>query len=128
MNYHILFAGILAAMAAFGHLTAGRKLYLKPLMNSDLDEVPKRIMLSLFHYMSVFQVMSTLVLLAGCGEQCMMYENVHDVVKFIGFNYALFAIVQFIIGAASPVKNGVLKMFQWMFWAFISTFALLGVL
>ncbi len=126
MNYQVLFAGILAAMATFGHFTAGRKLYLKPVMESDLDEIPKRIVLSLFHYMSAFQVMSSIVLLVGCGNKCMMYENVNDVVKFIGICYGLFAIVQFIIGATSPVKNGVLKMFQWMFWAFISTFALLG--
>lgn len=127
MNIHILFAGILAAMAVFGHFTAGRKLYLKPVMDSNLDEVPKRIMLSLFHYMSVFQIMSVIVLFYASSDAAMMHDDISIVIKFIGICYGLFGIVQFVIGALSPIKNGVLKMFQWMFWVFISAFALLGV-
>lgn len=57
MNYLILLAGILAALATIGHFTVGAKDFLKPVMNSDIDEIPKKVMQSLFHYMSIFSLL-----------------------------------------------------------------------
>ncbi len=128
MNTYVLIAGIISLMATVGHFAMGKKMYLKPVLDSNLDQVPKKVMHSLFHYMSVFMVLSTFVLLARCGNKCMMYENVYDVVKFVGIVYGFFAITQFIIAATSGIKNGIFNMFQWIFWLLISVFALLGVM
>lgn len=128
MNYFILIASILALGAVFGHFTMGVKLYLKPVLNSNIDEVPKQIMHSLFHYASVFMVLSTIILFTGASQACPLYDYVHNMIKFIALVYAFMAIAQIIIALTSGVKGGLTKMFQWVFWALIALFAILGTL
>lgn len=127
MNYFILTAGILAALATIGHFTMGAKNFLKPVMNSDLDLTVKKVMQSLFHYMSVYMVLTSLFLIAMSTGECQQFENTPDVVKLIGFIYAGFAIVQFIIAATSKIKMGIFKLFQWIFWTLIAFFTLYTV-
>jgi hypothetical protein len=57
----------------------------------------------------------------------LIFDSPGDVLKIIGLNYAGFAIVQFIIASRSKVKNGVFKMFQWIFWALIAFFSFICV-
>jgi len=128
MNYFILISAILSLAAVIGHFTMGRKDYLKPVLNSDIDIVPKKVMQSCFHYMSVTLVLSTIILLAGSYHSCPMYDYVHNMVRFIGILFGLFAVSQFIIAATSGIPGGVFKLFQWVFWALISAFAILGTL
>jgi len=122
----VLIAGIIAAMATLGHFTAGNKLYLKPFLACDLDPLPKNVILSVFHYISVFQVLSSfmLIMIGIRGDECLYDPTL--VLSFIGFNYAMFAIVQVVIALTSSVQGGLFKMFQWIFWAFISLFIFLG--
>ncbi len=127
MNYFILTAGVLAALATIGHFTMGSKTFLRPVMKSDLDLTVKKVMQSLFHYMSVYMVLTSLFLIAMSTGECQQFENTPDVVKFIGFVYAGFAIVQFIIAATSKIKMGIFKLFQWIFWALIAFFTLVTV-
>ncbi len=122
----VLMAGILAGLATLGHFTAGSKLYLKPFLACDLEPIPKNVILSVFHYISVYQILSSLVLvMVGINfENCM-----HDptmVLNFIGMNYAFFAVVQIVIALTSSVKGGLFKMFQWIFWILISVLVFLG--
>lgn len=127
MNYYTLIAGILSLMATFGHFTMGAKSYMKPVLKSDADEISKKVMHSLFHYMSVFMLITTIFLIGfGIGYN-MGFENVYDVTKLIGTIYLGFAIIQFIIALTSSIEKAVFKMFQWIFWVLIATFALLGV-
>ena len=128
MNYFIFISALIAFVAAIGHFTMGRKDYLKPVLDSDIDLVPKKVMQSLFHYMSVVLVLSTIILLAGSHHSCPMYDYVHTMIRFIGMLFGLFAVTQFIIAATSGISGGVLKLFQWLFWALISAFAILGTL
>ncbi|MBK3516005.1 hypothetical protein [Carboxylicivirga marina] len=126
MNTMVLMAGILAGLATLGHFTAGSKLYLKPFLACDLEPIPKNVILSVFHYISVYQILSSLVLvMVGINfENCM-----HDptmVLNFIGMNYAFFAVVQIVIALTSSVKGGLFKMFQWIFWILISVLVFLG--
>ena len=102
--------------------------YLKPVLNSDADIVPKKVMQSVFHYMSVFMILSTLVLFAGSHELCPMYDYVHNMIRFIAIVYVFFALAQFMIAATSGIPGGILKMFQWLFWALIAAFAIIGTL
>jgi len=128
MNYFIFISALIAFVAIIGHFTMGRKDYLKPVLDSDIDLVPKKVMQSLFHYMSVVLVLSTIILLAGSHHSCPMYDYVHNMVRFIGMLFGLFAVTQFIIAATSGVPGGVFKLFQWVFWLLISVFAIVGTL
>ena len=85
-------------------------------------------MQSLFHYMSVFLVLSAIILFAGSHHSCPLYDYVHNMVKFIAIVYAFFAVTQFIIALTSGISGGVFKIFQWVFWALIAVFAILGTL
>jgi hypothetical protein len=128
MNYFIFISALIAFVAVIGHFTMGRKDYLKPVLDSDIDIVPKKVMQSLFHYMSVVLVLSTFILLAGSHHSCPMYDYVHNMIRFIGILFALLAVTQFLIAATSGISGGVFKLFQWVFWALISVFAIVGTL
>jgi hypothetical protein len=127
MNYLILIAGILAALATIGHFAIGTKDFLNPVMESNTDIIPKKVMQSLFHYMSVFMIFTSIVLIAVAMGYDLFFENPTDVVKLIGFTYAGFAVVQFVIAITSSIKGGVFKLFQWVFWTLIALFSLFGV-
>lgn len=127
MNYYILTAGVLASFATIGHFAMGTKDFLKPVMVSDIDEIPKKVMESLFHYMSVFMILTSIVLLAIAMGHNLTFESTADVVKIIGIVYACFAVVQFYIALTSSIKMGVFKLFQWVFWILISVFSFLGI-
>jgi uncharacterized membrane protein len=128
MNYFIFISALISFVALIGQISMGRKDYLKPVLDADIDLVPKKVMQSLFHYMSVFLVLSTIILLAGSHHLCPMYDYVHNMIRFIAIVFGCFAIVQFIIALTSGVPGGVFKMFQWVFWALISVFAVIGTL
>lgn len=123
MNYFFLAAGIISLSACVGHFTMGYKQFLKPVLNSNIDEIPKRVMLSLFHYMSVFMVISTILLLSfGLGINCMSC-NIKDAVLMIAILYSFHAVVSFIIA----LRVGIFKMFQWIFWLIIAVLSFLGL-
>jgi len=126
MNYLLLTSGIVATLATIGHFTIGNKDFLKPVINSKVDEIPKNVMQSLFHYMSVYMVLTSVILLAFSTGNQLIFENPTDIVKVIGFVYAGYAIVQFIIALSSKVDKGVFKMFQRVFWTLIAVFSLLS--
>lgn len=127
MNYLILTAGIISLFATAGHFAIGSKVFLKPVINSDIDEIPKKVMHSLFHYMSAYMILSTLVLIMTSIGRCMLFEDTDSVVKFIGMSYVGFAIPQFIIALTSSIKGGIFKLFQWVFWIIIAVLCFLGI-
>ncbi len=126
MNAYVLIAGILALFTTIGHFTMGNKMYLQPMLNSELDPVPKKVMHSVFHYVSVFLITSSLSLLAyGFGVTAFQGEEL--LIKFISFNYAAFAIWQVIIALTSEIPKSLFKLFQWVFFILIAIFSLAGV-
>ncbi|MBC8316075.1 MAG: hypothetical protein ISR57_05780 [Bacteroidales bacterium] len=126
MNYFTLFAGIIALIAVIGHFAMGKKMYLTPVLKSDIDEVPKKVVESLFHYMSAFMIITTFFLIWSSFGMCRLFEHTNEVALFIGIIYGGFAITQFIIALISSIKMGPLKMFQWIFWMAISVLSILG--
>ncbi len=126
MNTMVLVAGFISAIATIGHFTTGKKLYLKPFLACNLDPLPKNVILSVFHYISAFQVLSSFILImAGIrGNECLYDPTM--ALSFIGLNYAMFAIIQVIIALTSSIQGGLFKMFQWIFWTLISLFIFLG--
>ena len=122
----VLIAGILAAMATLGHFTMGVKLYLRPLLASDMDAIPKKVMHTVFHYISVYMTLSAwmLIMIGIRGEDCMFDPTL--VLSFVGMNYALFAVTQILIALTSKISGALFKMFQWIFWVLIAVFSFLA--
>ena len=125
MNWLILIAGLFALFATIGHLTMGRKSFLRPMMDASFDEVPKKVMQSVFHYVSVFQILSAVaLLLVAFGFSFNLDSTL--LVWFVALNYSLFAITGIIIDLTSGIPNGLVKMFQWIFWVIIAVLAWIG--
>ncbi len=125
MNWPIFIAGVGAVCITLGHFTAGSKLYLKPMLQSSFDDLPKKVNHCIFHYVSVYLMLSALfLLLIGIG-----YNNQADnswLVKFIAVNYGFFAVVQIVTAATSGIPNAIFKMFQWILFVFVAVFAWVG--
>ena len=125
MNWMILVSGLAAGLANLGHFTVGSKNFLKPMLQADFDDVSKKVMHCIFHYISVYMVLSFMVLIAiGLGFSFGSANAL--LVKFIAINYFLFAITQIVIAATSNIPNGVIKLFQWIFFIGVAIFAWIG--
>ncbi len=125
MNWMIFISGLAAGFVNFGHFTVGSKDFLKPMLQADFDDVPKKVMHCVFHYVSVYVVLSFIVLTAiGLGFSFGTADTL--LVKFIAINYFLFAITQIVIAATSNIPNGVIKLFQWIFFMGVAIFAWIG--
>lgn len=126
MNWIIIIAGILAAFVTFGHLIFGINWYLRPMLESNLETVPKATMQCVFHYVTVFLIVSTLFLLYVGID----YEDVREpslVVYFIGINYFIFAIVQIIYAFKNNLERPLIIMFQWVMFLPIGILCMIGV-
>jgi hypothetical protein len=127
MNWSIFIAGVGAVFITVGHFTAGSKLYLQPMLQASFDDLPKKANHCVFHYVSVYLVLSAIfLLLTGTG-----YHSGADnswLVKFISLNYGLFALVQIVIAATSGIQNAIFKMFQWLLFVFVAVFAWVGTI
>ncbi len=125
MNWLVLISGLFVLFAVIGHFTMGSKSFLKPMMDASFDEVPKKVMHSVFHYVSVFLVTSAaLLILVGFGVD--LGTGTTLAVRFVAVNYALFAVVQLIIALTSSIESPLMKLFQWTLWIIIAVLALIG--
>ncbi len=61
MIYICLFLSILILI---GHLFAGYKMYVLPMLKSNTEDVAKNVMFSVFHYMTVILTISPIYLIA----------------------------------------------------------------
>lgn len=127
MNLPILIAGIVAAIATIGHFTVGVKIYLSPMLRAQFNPTSKYVISGVFHYVSIFQTLSSisLIMIGIWGDNCKIETDL--ILGFLGINYCLFAIVQFISISKSRVKGAWLPMFQWIFWITISLFIFVGL-
>ncbi len=125
MNWFFISAGLLCAFTTIGHFLMGTKMYLKPMLSASFDLVPKKVMHSVFHYVSVFLILSTLALLL-LGFGVITDSQPSLLVRFIALNYALFAIWQIAIAATSEIPKGIFKLFQWTFFIIIAVLAWIG--
>ncbi|GAB4342390.1 MAG: hypothetical protein Kow0037_29760 [Calditrichia bacterium] len=124
MNILLLISGAIAAFVIIGHFIFGIRWYLQPMLDAEFEAIPKRVMHAVFHYVSVFLILSTLALLGAAlgllpGASSLL-------VKFIGLNYFLFAIWQILLAATSGIPGALIKMFQWSAFLPIAVLAWLG--
>lgn len=126
MNGLIFIAGIFAGVTTIGHFTMGIKSYLKPMLDAEFDIISKKVMHCVFHYVSVYLILSSLVLLsAGIGLKNVVFPTL--LLKFIAINYIAFALFQISIALTSKIQKSLFKMFQWTFFILIAGFILLGI-
>lgn len=127
MNGLIIAAGVIAGMTTMGHFVVGSKQFLAPMLGSQFEQVPKKVMHCVFHYVSVFLLFSTLALLLAGFEIDIGGGNT-ALVRFIGLNYLAFAIWQLAIATTSGIPRGVFKLFQWVLFLAIAGLAFAGTL
>ena len=126
MNWALFIAGLFAGLTTLGHFFVGSKSFLKPMLQASFDEVPKKVLHCVFHYVSAYLILSTIVLLAmGLGFN--VKGDTTLLIRFIAIHYAAFAVTQIIIAVTSEIKGGIFKLFQWIFFVIIAVAAWLGV-
>ncbi|QYJ95480.1 hypothetical protein [Shewanella spartinae] len=126
MNIYFLIAGIIAILTCVGHFSLGKKRFLTPMLEADFDPIAKSVMHCVFHYISVFLVLSALVLLA-CSFSMVSNMQSYGLLLFIALNFVLFAIWQIYIGYFAEIKGAFRSLFQWIFFALVSAFTLAGI-
>ena len=125
MNWMIFISGLAAGFVNVGHFTVGSKDFLKPMLQAEFDDIPKKVMHCVFHYVSVYVVLSFIVLIAvGLGFSFGAADKL--LVKFIAINYFFFAITQIVIAATSNIPKGMIKLFQWILFMIIAILAWIG--
>ncbi len=127
MNIFILVSGVFALLTVIGHFAVGQKQFLSPMLEADVEPVAKNVMHSVFHYVSVFLVLSTIALLLS-GLGFVPVESASMLCSFIGLNYLAFAVWQILIALKSGLNKPLLKLFQWVFFILIGGFALTGTM
>ena len=126
MNWLIFIGGLAAGFCMLGHFAIGSKAFLRPMLQAPFDDVPKKVMHCVFHYISAFLILSSIALITiGLGYNFGADSTL--LVKFIAINFFIFAITQILIAATSTIPNGVIKLFQWIFFVVIGIFAWIGV-
>ncbi len=126
MNWFLFIAGVFGAFTTIGHFLVGSKSFLKPMLEASFDDVAKKVMHCVFHYISAYLILSTLVLLfTGFGFD--FGSDFTLLVKFIAVNYILFALWQIVLSLLSDIKSPLFKLFQWVFFILIAVFAWMGV-
>ena len=125
MNYLVLGAGLVCSMTTLGHFIVGSKQFLKPMLESSFDQVARKVMHCVFHYVSVYLILSSIVLLL-VGFDIQFIEHSEMLVKFIAANFFAFAIWQIALALTSGIQNGIFKLFQWVFFVAIAFLAWFG--
>ncbi len=105
----------------------GTKQFLNPMLDASFDLVAKKVMHCVFHYISAFLVFSSVVLLVAGSGLSVLTIDVTPIIWFIIAHYIVFAFTQIIITLTSGIENGIIKLFQWMFFISIAVFAWLGI-
>lgn len=124
MKTYVILSAIVALATTIGHFTMGYRSYVKPMLAAKFDDVAKRVMLSVFHYISAFLLLSTVSLfLVGFGVW--NEDGAVAVVYFIAFNFFGFAAWQLVLAFTSSIPNAPFKMFQWVFFLLVALLALL---
>jgi len=126
MNLLLLIATVLNLFIVIGHFSMGKKLYLLPMLETDMDDVVKKIMHSLFHYSSVFLTTSALILFYSLINTSFQEDNIF-LLLFISSQFILNALVQLLISFTSQIKNPLMKLFQWTLFLATGILIILGI-
>jgi hypothetical protein len=125
MNSMIILAGVASGITTIGHFSLGYKMYVLPMLRAEIDPVAKRVMLCVYHYMSVFLSLATISML-WLGYMIKPGMKYNMLFLFLGTCFALMAIVQLILALTSRIPRGIWKMFQWVLFALVAILTFMG--
>ena len=125
MNLLILIAAGIALLTTLGHFLIGTRQFLNPMLEAPIDPVAKKQMHCIFHFVSVYFILSTITLLL-IGTGLVTGAGAVALTRFIALNYALFAIWQIALARSSKITLGLLKLFQWIFFLLITLLTWIG--
>jgi hypothetical protein len=125
MNIYFFMAAIVSLLACVGHFTLGYRQFLRPMQQAQFDPIANVLISCAFHYLSVFLLLSTMVLFA-CGFMLVSSMQSYSLVLFIALNFILFAIWQLYIGYFVETVGILSSWFQWGLFVLIGGFILLG--
>ena len=94
------------------------------MLKAEFDSVPKKVMHSVFHFMSANLVLSTIVLLLA-GLNVTFEKDPLSLVLFIAVYFVPYDVVSLIIAFTSGIKKAPLIPL-WNVFALIAIFAVLG--
>ncbi len=120
----IFVAAYLSVFMLVGHVVFGIPWYLRPVLESDVDAVPKTVAHAVFHYVTIVMLMSATALVAFSYD---LFAVSPDVVRFIGSAYILFGLAQISLVITSNGFAGLAKIFQWTMFLPVGALALLAV-
>ncbi|NRD73599.1 hypothetical protein HQQ94_10125 [Shewanella sp. VB17] len=126
MNIFFIAAAILGLLTCLGHFTYGSKQYLQPMLASNLTPLVKTVLHCVFHFVSVFLVLSSMVL-GACGMDVISNMQGFGLVLFVALNFGVFAIWQLFIAFDSDIKWSLRNVCLWAPFACIAILSLLGI-
>ncbi len=121
----ILIAGIFSAATTVGHFAVGSKAFLAPMLGAAFEEIPKKVMHCVFHYVSTFLILSAITLLL-IGLGVWSGPGAIPVARFIAANFLFFAVWQIALAIGSDIPKALFKLFQWIFFVLVAFFAFVG--
>ncbi|MBM3217025.1 hypothetical protein FJZ36_19190 [Candidatus Poribacteria bacterium] len=116
-------AAYLSVFMLIGHLIFGIKWYVKPILDSNADAVPRTVMHAVFHYMTVVMLVSAGALVIYAHDLMAVSPQV---ALFIGLIYLLCGIAQIVLVLAAAGPKGLVAMFQWTMFLPIGVLAILA--
>jgi hypothetical protein len=121
----IYICAYLSVFMLIGHLAAGMKMYLKPMLESNTEEVAKNVMHAVFHYMTIVMLLSAVYLVSFAHN---LFPISLDIVRFIGIFYLVCGLTQMVMAISTNGMKGLMKMFQWTMFLPIGILAVLVTL
>jgi hypothetical protein len=121
----IYICAYLSVFMLIGHLAAGMKMYLKPMLESNTEEVAKNVMHAVFHYMTIVMLLSAVYLVSFAHN---LFPISLDIVRFIGIFYLVCGLTQMVMAISTNGMKGLMKMFQWTMFLPIGILAILVTL
>lgn len=112
----------LSVFMLIGHLAVGMKMYLKPMRESNTEEVAKNVMHAVFHYMTIAMLLSAVYLVSFAHN---LFPISIDVIRFVGIFYLACGLAQIAMAISVNGVKGLIKMFQWTMFLPIGILAIL---
>ena len=125
MNGLLVASGSVALFTTIGQFLIGSRQFLRPMLATSFDPVARKVMHCVFHYVSVFLLLSTAALFA-VGFELEIGQGTTLLIRFIAINYIAFAVWQLALASISGIPNGICKLFQWVFFVLIAVLAWMG--
>ncbi len=122
----LIAANLVVFFVVIGHFIVGTRLYLLPMLEAEFDPVARKIMHCLFHYSSVFLVLSALVLTCVNLGLWSMSES-RLMLLFIAAQFAGCGFWQIYLAATSGIPGWPAKLFQWTLFLLAAALILLGL-